>query len=253
MAATLARWVSLGSFAWALTAVAADPAPAPEAPAAEAAPNGDDVDVDAIKQKYWATGDQTEMGVVQNRLYSKAGKFQLGLLGGVALSDPFLNIKPYGGSIGYHFNEFLGVDVLALKVRTAGSNALDTLTETGKTANLVRPEAYYGGEVTGSLLYGKLSLLGAKIIYYDMHVSGGGGQMQTENGNAPAWSAGLGQRFYITNWASLKVDYRMMHYTETVQEQHIDSQMDKVLGKRANWTHTLVFGIDVLFNPMEWL
>ncbi|HTL13265.1 MAG TPA: hypothetical protein VL588_12295, partial [Bdellovibrionota bacterium] len=40
-----------------------------------AAPQDSDaVAVDSIKEKYWARGDQTEIGVVQNRMYSKTHK-----------------------------------------------------------------------------------------------------------------------------------------------------------------------------------
>ena len=45
-------------------AAAAAPAPAPVAP-----PSEDATAIEQIKNRYWAQGNENEMGVVQNRLY----------------------------------------------------------------------------------------------------------------------------------------------------------------------------------------
>jgi hypothetical protein len=86
-----------------------------------------DADVGAIKERYWARGEESSLGVVQNRTYTKAGKVEIGLLGGVTLSDPFLSIQHAGGSLGYHFNEYFGLHAFGWKSFTSGSSALDTL------------------------------------------------------------------------------------------------------------------------------
>src|SRR4051812_36371765 len=60
-------------------------------------PDLEQVNVENIKERYWARGNETELGVVQNRAYSKTNKLELGFLGGVAFSDPFLTLKYLGG------------------------------------------------------------------------------------------------------------------------------------------------------------
>lgn len=224
-------------------------AAAPEASAdadADAASAGENLDVDAIKKKYWATGDESQLGVVQNRLYSKANKFQFGLAGGMAMSDPFLTLRPWSGSFGYNFNEFFALNAYGGKISSRASNALVTLREGEKEANTVIPKNYWGVEGMGSLLYGKLSLMGASIIYYDFYVTGGAGSFKTEWDRSLSLSAGVGQRFYVTRWLSLKVDYKALRYKETVKEKEKESEIGQVIGTRTNWTHTLMFGLDFL-------
>ena len=79
-------------------------ATAQETPA-DASP--DAAELEKIRQRYWAQGNEQEMGVVQNRLYTKEGRFEGTLLGGLLMTDPFLSVKTLGASIGYHFNETL--------------------------------------------------------------------------------------------------------------------------------------------------
>src|SRR5882724_4686107 len=88
---------------------------APSEPSLQPSDNGqgERVNVENIKQKYWARGDESELGVVQNRLYSKAGKFELALFGGLLSTDPFLNVTALGGSLGYHFSEYVSFHAVA--------------------------------------------------------------------------------------------------------------------------------------------
>src|SRR4051812_39178086 len=69
---------------------------------------GEEVEIDKIKDKYWAGDEKTEVGVVQNRLYSKARKFELGVDYSVLNSDPFLSASTLGGALGYNVSEYLG-------------------------------------------------------------------------------------------------------------------------------------------------
>jgi outer membrane beta-barrel protein len=208
----------------------------------------EDLDVESLKKRYWAAGDEKEMGVVQNRLYSKAGSYEFSLLGGTAMSDPFLSMRPVGASFGYHVSETWGFMAHYWHVLVNDSNALKTLNSSGKKANTVEPENYLGAEATASFLYGKLSLLGERIVHYDMHASLGGGYMDTENGNSPAVSAGIGQRFYVNQWMSLRVDYRGIFYKESVKEKEITTKIGQTVGERNNFTHTILLGVSFHFG-----
>jgi len=206
------------------------------------------INVDSIKEKYWAKGEQTELGVVQNRKYSKGDKIQFGLLGSLVISDPFLSTRLLGASIGYHFSEYFSVSLLAWKNFVSPSAALKTFeaSSSGATANTNKPESYFGGEAVGSLLYGKLSLLGAAIIYYDLHLLGGLGMTSTESGNNITPHVGVGQRFFISKHFSLRLDFRLMYYRETILEKVIPTKLGQVQGKRNNFTNTINLGIDFL-------
>lgn len=207
------------------------------------------VNVDIIKEKYWARGDEAELGVVQNRAYSKALKLEAGVFGGFVTSDPFLNTKSSGLTLGFHFNEYFALHLMGFKSYVAPSSALTTFEETLKaTTNNNPATGFLGSEVAASFLYGKLSLIGKAIIYYDMHVLGGMGATLTETGNYFTPSIGIGQQVYLSKMISLRVDYRLMRYNETLVEKVITPKLGEVLGSRVNWTNSITLGVDFLVD-----
>ena len=208
------------------------------------------VNVESIKEKYWAQGEQKELSVVQNRKYTKDNKFELAAFGGLIFSDPFLSVKMAGASFGYHINEYFAVHALGWRHFVNPSNALQTFESTrGATTNTNKPRAYYGAEVTGSLLYGKLSLIGRKILHYDFHLLGGAGITNTETGNYVTPHAGVGQQVYLTDAVSLRLDYRLMAYRENIEEKVIPTKIGQVVGQRWNWTNVITLGVTFMFGP----
>ena len=162
-------------------------------------------------------------------------------------------------SAGYHFSEYIGANFTYWKFASSPSTALKTLRDGNKQANTVDPHNYMGSEVSWSLLYGKLSLLGQAILYYDMYFTGGAGMLNIEKGaQMPASvshplgvSAGLGQRFYLNKWLSLKLDYHMLRYDEhIIQKEGTPAQIGTDAGTRTNYTHTIMLGLDVLFGVL---
>lgn len=213
-------------------------------------PSVERASVESIKQKYWARGDENELGVVQNRTYSKDKKFEFGVYGGFITTDPFINVKNVGFQTGYHFSEYISAHFLYWHNYVAPSSALNTFQETvGATTNYNPPRNYYGSEIEASILYGKLSLLGKKIIYYDFHLIGGVGLMNTDNGNYVTPSVGLGQQVYITKSVALRIDYRLMAYHEAIYEKVITPKLGQLDGYRVNWTNAITIGFDILFGP----
>src|SRR5690242_309182 len=95
--------------------------------AAFAADPGEKIQVDKLKERYWAKGEDSELRVVQNRLYSKAQKFEMGLFTGVVSTDPFLSVHNFGGSLAYHVSDFFGVAAIAWRDVVHPSAALSTL------------------------------------------------------------------------------------------------------------------------------
>ncbi|MCM0606405.1 MAG: outer membrane beta-barrel domain-containing protein [Xanthomonadaceae bacterium] len=210
------------------------------------------VDVESIKQRYWAQGEQAELGVVQNRTYSKARKLTLGLTYGTTSSDPFLAITQLGGSFTYHLSEYIGVGVVGMGFFTGKSGALTEFERWSfATANTVAPFNYIGGEVSASLLYGKLSVLGKSIIYYDMYILGGAGRVNKEGGISFAYHAGIGQRFFLSKHWSLKIDYKLLSYNENIIEKINPATQGSIAGNRQNFSHTINLGVDFLFDVNE--
>jgi outer membrane beta-barrel protein len=239
--------LGIGAAAFASDKKPATP-PATPAPSADKAEVEEKVNVDKIKERYWARGEDSQLGVVQNRLYSKAGKLEVAVFGGLLASDPFLSVKNYGGSFGYHFDEYLALKFVGWKSVSRTSNAYSTLQSSGKDTDLNHPKGYYGLEGQASLLYGKLSVVGKKIIYYDFHLLAGTGVTTTETGNNFTPSVGLGQQVYLSDHFSLLVDYRLMRYNEYLVQRTIPSRLGERVGPRSNTTHSLTLGISFLFG-----
>lgn len=212
-------------------------------------PSVERVNVESIKQKYWARGDAAELGVVQNRTYSKDHKFEIGVFGGFVTTDPFINVKNTGFQFGYHWSEYISTHFVYWHDYVSPSSALETFQDTiGATTNYNPPRNYYGGEVEGSILYGKLSLMGKKIIYYDLHLIGGVGLMNTDNGTYFTPDIGIGQQVYLTKSIALRLDYRLMTYHEAIKEEVIISRLGQIDGYRQNWTNAITIGFDFLFG-----
>jgi outer membrane beta-barrel protein len=220
------------------------PVPAPQAPSAEQ----DAADLEKIKQRYWAQGSETEMGVVQNRLYTKQGKVESWVFGGLLASDPFLSIKTTGLNLGYHINETSSFHIMGMRHFVGASSALTTLREGEKEANTNLPRAMVGGEYKASLLYGKLSLLGARILYFDMHFGLGGHVTATETGNYMGPMGSVGQTIYLARDVSLRFDYRMLAYRERIVEKEKTATLGDIIGSRNNFSHTFQIGVSFLWG-----
>ncbi len=204
------------------------------------------VNVEKLKKQYWR--EEEEYDVVQNRIYSKANKIHLVVMGGIVDSDPFLDVKAAGGILGYNFNEYVSGNILVWKSFSNSSEALKIFeAEQRASANTNPPSLYYGGEAGFSLIYGKLSLLGRAILYYDLHLLAGLGQTKTETGTYFTQNVGIGQQIYLSRRMALRLDYRLMHYTETIVEKINPVRRGQEIGERTNWTNALTLGLSFLF------
>ncbi|MGK5084937.1 outer membrane beta-barrel domain-containing protein [Bdellovibrionota bacterium FG-1] len=227
-------------------------------PTPEATPSleqSERVNVEDIKQKYWARGDENELGVVQNRIYSKDKKFEFGIFGGFVTTDPFLNVNNIGASLGFHFNEYFGLNVVGFKDLVRPSSALDYLRNPypvglGTDNSTNEPRWYLGSELQASIIYGKLSVIGKAIIHYDLHFLAGAGLTQTESGRNFTPEIGIGQQFFLTRVISLRADYRLMRYNEAILQKagSPSSPNGTPLGDRTNWTNSITIGLDFLFD-----
>src|SRR6476620_960925 len=75
----------------------ADPAkadPPAKAPSTANEPAGpEEADIKKIREKYWTRGDDAEVGVVQNRMFTKRRKMEFGLDFDTVYGDPFLSTR----------------------------------------------------------------------------------------------------------------------------------------------------------------
>ena len=211
------------------------------------------IDVDALKQKYWAKGDERALEVVQNRTYTKAHRLIIEGMGGEVGGDPFQTTVAGGVLAGFYFNEYLGVDVLYMKMSSSHSAAYNAFVNAaGFGVNSNPLNSLMGGELTASLLYGKLSLVGKAILHFDLMARAGIGKLsltgtqpaQIQTPTAP-W-IGVGQQLYLTHWLSLHLDWRMMFYSQNIVEQFQPDALGQVVGSSSVTANMITGGLSVM-------
>ena len=109
-----------------------------------------------------------------------------------------------------------------------------------------RCEEFGGAEGRASIVYGKLSLLGKMILYYDFYVNLGVGRFSTESGNPISPFGGLGQQIYLSRAVSLKLDFKEMWFKEDVLEKSNGANKGKVATTRTNLSNTVYLGLAFL-------
>ncbi len=228
------------------TLQAAPPAAAPAQPPAAGAKH---LDVDGLKEKYWNNESSPELRVVQNRTYTKEYKVSLEPFFSVLSSDPFQDILGVGVQAGFNFTEYLGVHAIYSRFWSTPSGASAAfLTAAGYGANVNPVNHLLGGEVSWSILYGKLSLIGKAILHFDLMAQGGAGYLHTNNGGTISPWLGLGQQIYIFKWMTLRADYRFAYWRENVVNLYTPgTTLGQVIGGRNVFAHLLTFGLTFLF------
>lgn len=206
----------------------------------------EEVDVSKIKEKYWARGNEAEMGVVQNRMFQKRRRIELGVFGSNIAGDPFLTTYAFGASLGYHLSEFLALHVSYWKASVSASSALKTLeSQLATTTNTNEVKDFILGEGRASLLYGKLSLLGEFILYFDAYFSLGAGRISTESGKNLLISAGIGQQIHLSQTFAINIDYRLLFYKETIVGKVPGPTLGQALSERNNTSNAITLGVSV--------
>lgn len=218
-------------------------------PPAATSPEGEAVDVSKVTEKYWAQGKDTELGVVQNRKFTSEHRFELDIFAGTVSTDPFLSVHHYGGSLGYHFNQYFSLHAIAWKDSVSNSDAYNSfqsnsLAQTGikATVDTNRPKGFYGLQADENFLYGKASFFGKMIIYVDLFVLGGVGMTATDSGNDFTPFLGIGQKIHLNQTMALTLDYRIMEYNEVIPKS-----LGVGSNQRSNTTDVVTFGLCFLY------
>ena len=182
-------------------------------------------------------GDSSKkpVSVLQNRFFLKAMRPEVGILAGSMLNEAYTDTKSFGGRIGVFATEWLGFEIQGIRTNvsdTADRKALNRLkyrpledptaaTRAGEEV-IVSPDpeinAIHGMNdvaVIAAPFYGKLNLMNKLIVYSDLYLTGGISRVETDQGDKTALIIGGGQRFYLYESWSLRIDVRDRIYTET--------------------------------------
>ena len=168
-------------------------------------------------------GQRREVKVVQRREFVKDSKTEVAVFGSIIPNDAFVWYPITGLRVGYHFTESLMVEgslSFAFEQQTDLSNYLVT-SDIGLKRADVREfiKNYHTVSLLWSPIYGKISVLGAKLTHFDGFIGIGGGMFFTDaiedDSNIElqpkiraALNGILGFRWHINDLVNVRTEYR---------------------------------------------
>ncbi len=195
-----------------------------ETPAQTEKPEGDQLDISDLEKKYWAPKD-TDFSVVQNRTYKKEQRFSGTLLGGPIINDSYSKGINFNLSGNYFLSERIGVELSYLHYNL-GDNVLTSefINRYGAFPDHNKARRFVGAAFNWVPIYAKVSLLGSKILYFDMAVSPGVGltfyDQIASGGNQSKSSVTLTldftQMFFLSTNFAVRIDLKNHLYQEQV-------------------------------------
>lgn len=169
---------------------------------------------------------------VRERLFQKAGRFELTLNGGVYAADMLSASYLVSGALTYHVTEELGLE--ASFGYSRADSELVRIIEQDRGISLIRIDApvfLYQAHVLWTLAYGKMRWFGSEIGRFDLNLAVGGGITDNQTSRGLTGSAGLGASFFIGEWFAIRVDVRDQVLEQSILgESRIVNNLTATLG-----------------------
>jgi outer membrane beta-barrel protein len=169
---------------------------------------------------------------VQERLFQKALRHELSVLGGAYAADLTSSSWVAAAAYTFHFSEDLALE--ALFGHTRSRSELVDIIEERQGTDLVRddvPVWLYQGHLVWTLAYGKLRWFGSRISRFDFNLALGGGVTDNRSAQSLTFSGGLGLKFFPNEWLAVRVDLRDQLLTqELLGESRIVNNLMATLG-----------------------
>jgi outer membrane beta-barrel protein len=146
---------------------------------------------------------------VQERLFQKARRHELSVLGGGYAADLMSSSYLAVGAYTYHFSEDFGLE--ASFGYTRSRSEVVRIIEDRLATDLVRqdlPVYLYQGHLLWNLAYGKVRWFGSRISRFDFLLALGGGVTDNRSARGLTGSAGFGLKFYPTSYFAVRIDVR---------------------------------------------
>ncbi len=213
------------------------------------------LDVSDLEKKYWAAKD-TEFNVVQNRLFSKAGRFALTLQGGQYVNDPWSTGLTGGGSLNYFFSERSGVELAFSMTNSVDNKATENIKSQNGAPNHNKMKGFVGVSYNWVPFYAKMSFLNSNILYFDMSFSPGVGVVQynqekfegATTKSAPAVTLDLTQHFFVNKWMAVRFDFKNRFYMHDITEYRLPGGTGvRTSSTEFNHTSLLMLGTTFYF------
>jgi outer membrane beta-barrel protein len=216
---------------------------------------------------------------VENRFFLKSERFELTPSIGYVPNDPF--VKRYVGGVmfAYHFNEELATEATVMYAPDLGEDDLKELTSTlvqiandTSKGEFQQPlnKMILGAtfDVRWAPVYGKLNLIGEKVLNFDFYGVAGLGLLSGQQYYAtldqsgkqdtvslqdvgakahPNVNLGVGFNFFLSSSVALKIDGRSYLYIDKKPQYDPDKPVDE---SRLYNTFLATFGLAFFFPTM---
>ncbi len=231
----------------------------------------DKMDLKKLEDKYWSSKDD-DYGVIQNRTFSKTGKFYLSGVYGPLINDPFAKARAAGGMLGYYLTEDFGVELSYLSYSSTKNDtvvayeSIPAAASVSPNYNLLKNTKALS--ITYTPFYAKMAFMNKAILYFDMGFtlgagltdyehqkiskdSGGARSQSNEIASAPHFEIGIMQQLFLNKNFAFRVDIKNSFYSQKTKQYEIpigaaESSRPETT-KNANDT-TIIFGLTIFTN-----
>lgn len=225
----------------------------------------DKVDLKKLEDKYWAAKDD-DYGVIQNRTFSKSGKFFGSLVYGTLINDPYATSKALGGMVGYYFTEDFGIEGSYLNYDSKKNENIESLKNNGTSTdlspnyNLIRNSLAISATYTP--FYAKMAFMNKSIMYFDMGFTLGAGLTTYDQVRKPALGTneefisqssphvefGVMQQLFITKNVAVRMDLKNTFYNQEVIQYQANFNNNRSTENKSTNDTTLTFGVTLFSN-----
>jgi outer membrane beta-barrel protein len=196
---------------------------------------------------YWS--EIREVQTVQRRPFQKVNRFALSAYGGIVPNNIFEKYVPVGLRVNYFILENIGLELAGSYAIRSETSVEAVLSETrGAAANQVLVGDRQIGQVNFGIVwspfYGKTTIGGLDIGYFDFYLVGGAGVIMTqlETRDAPDGGqvqakpqgvVGAGLAYYFLDNAAVRLDYRQFIFQHVEEVGGVATPSEISLG--ASW------------------
>ena len=219
---------------------------------------GKPVDVSNFEAKYWAPKD-VDFSVVQNRTYPKEDRLFLSIGYGPIINDGYSEGNNTAITANYFWSERWGAQVQRMNANLKDNKFTENLTSfgSGVQPDFGRLTSYTSAGISFVPIYAKMSLLGSKIIYFDMALTPTVGQVTYDqitiggpkSQSSFAYGIDVTQYFFLSrNWA-IRADVKNFFYKEEIAKYNQGSSgIATGSSFRNQINHTTVFMLGVAWS-----
>jgi outer membrane beta-barrel protein len=171
---------------------------------------------------------------VEDRLFTKAFRHELSVMGGYYAADLYSSNWVVGGAYTFHFSEDLALEASYQYTRFTSavtSTYERRFPQISLEENTDKPGNLYFGHLIWTFAYGKLRWMGGGISRFDFNFAIGAGVTDDSTARGLTGSAGLGAKLFFGKWFALRADMRDHVLQEAlVGDEHLVNDVIFTLG-----------------------